>query len=988
MRLLGGVELARVDGRNDAEAESLLRGLARQPKRLALLSYLALAPEGMPRRRDTLLALFWPELDDARARAALRQLIHHLRRALGTNSVVSFGDDELALADDVWCDVRAFQEHARAGRAAEALELYRGELLQGFFASGVAAEFEQWLDEERARLRTLAADAAWNVAESRRIAHDATGALHWGRRALTVSPDDETAVRRFIVLCDRVGDRAAALRAYDEFTARLARDFEVAPSAETQALMSTVRERNAVYPSGEWLAEVRPSRDTSAAPPSPQPEIVENDRVRPLSRARLALPAAAVLLLAGAAWGSWRLRAHDDGPVVVVGAVTDYDGDSASIVRPLRDMLATNLARVPGLHVVSSARVYELAAGLRHDDGVGRPAAEPERMVLTRAARAARADEAIDGSLYRRSDGTLRLDLRRIDLATGALRGAYEVSGVDVFALVDRATAELASGLARAAPESLHVADASTRSLVAYRFYQEGLRAYYQNDLVSSLRLFSGAVDEDSSFAMAEYYLAQTQHSLGLPMLRTLTRALHAAEPLPDRDRLLVKGLWAAETNDPTLLPVAETLAVRYPSEPDAMYLHGLALAAAGDFNGSARAMLRVVSLDSGMTSVSDERAVPRGDPARCRSCEALQTAVFEYIQADSIPAAARLARQWLRWQPRSASAWLTFGMMAGLQAKTDSALAAYRQSASLSHTRDVQLGFLVTAYLQAARFAECDSLLAEATHVSDPRTRAEALWYLAIDYRTQGRLKEAWSVGRELQSLADAGKDSVVDGAAYTARITRAQLLLERGLPRASAVLFDSLVPPWRPGADSAPGRTARARAWQLAHAISAYAAAHDTSAIVRRLPLVDEAGRASSYGRDDLLIHYARGLLFTARGQLDSSASELRRALYSPTNGYTRAHYELGRILLALHRPREAATVLAPALRGAVEASAYYLSITELHDLLARAYEEGGQRDSAAAHYRWVARAWSRGDVPFRVRAEAAGRRARELVAGASGF
>ena len=47
--------------------------VVRSPKRLALLSYLAIAaPRGF-HRRDTLLGLLWPESDETHARASLRQ---------------------------------------------------------------------------------------------------------------------------------------------------------------------------------------------------------------------------------------------------------------------------------------------------------------------------------------------------------------------------------------------------------------------------------------------------------------------------------------------------------------------------------------------------------------------------------------------------------------------------------------------------------------------------------------------------------------------------------------------------------------------------------------------------------------------------------------------------------------------------------------------------------------------------------------------------
>lgn len=126
---LGALELTSADS-------SAVGSVLAQPRRAALLCYLALAsPRGF-HRRDTLFALFWPEDDAEHARHALRQSVYFLRRALGGKTIVSRGDNELALApDQLDCDVWAFEAALDQGRPADALALYRGQLLAGFHIS-------------------------------------------------------------------------------------------------------------------------------------------------------------------------------------------------------------------------------------------------------------------------------------------------------------------------------------------------------------------------------------------------------------------------------------------------------------------------------------------------------------------------------------------------------------------------------------------------------------------------------------------------------------------------------------------------------------------------------------------------------------------------------------------------------------------------------------------------------------------------------------
>ncbi|HEX4634427.1 MAG TPA: hypothetical protein VH163_11355 [Gemmatimonadales bacterium] len=146
LRILGGVELTSTDGHSADQ-------VAAQSKRFALLVYLALAQPRGWHRRDTVLALFWPELDQARARHALRQALHFLRKTLGKDVVRTRGSEDIAIGAELWCDAVAFED---GGPGADKAALYRGELLPGFFIRDAAPEWDHWLDERRDALRRRA----------------------------------------------------------------------------------------------------------------------------------------------------------------------------------------------------------------------------------------------------------------------------------------------------------------------------------------------------------------------------------------------------------------------------------------------------------------------------------------------------------------------------------------------------------------------------------------------------------------------------------------------------------------------------------------------------------------------------------------------------------------------------------------------------------------------------------------------------------------
>src|SRR6266568_3073420 len=141
LQMLGSLDL--LDAGRD------ISPVLRRPKSLALLAYLAAArPRGF-HRRDTLLALFWPDLDQAHARNALRQTVHSLRHELGGHVLIGRGEEELGVdSARLWCDVAQFDAHLDGHDLKAAVALYRGELLHGFHVSG-ANEFEAWQDQER-----------------------------------------------------------------------------------------------------------------------------------------------------------------------------------------------------------------------------------------------------------------------------------------------------------------------------------------------------------------------------------------------------------------------------------------------------------------------------------------------------------------------------------------------------------------------------------------------------------------------------------------------------------------------------------------------------------------------------------------------------------------------------------------------------------------------------------------------------------------------
>src|SRR5688572_10364079 len=255
LRVLGVVDFRRDDG-------SSIDAVLRQPKRMALLTYLAASCGGAPRRRDLIVSMFWPEADDRHARDSLSAALSFLRRNLGSGAIATRGEEEIGCdLRHVVADVAEFLHAVQEQRDEDALSLYGGDLLPGFHAQD-APGFEEWLERERARLRALASASAARLVEHAAAAGMLETAATYARRAAELAPDDEKLWRRRISLEAAAGNRAAALRTYEEFAARLAAEYDATPSPETAALVAAIR--NHRTPSREPAAVENAPDDTTA----------------------------------------------------------------------------------------------------------------------------------------------------------------------------------------------------------------------------------------------------------------------------------------------------------------------------------------------------------------------------------------------------------------------------------------------------------------------------------------------------------------------------------------------------------------------------------------------------------------------------------------------------------------------------------------------------------------------------------------------------
>jgi predicted ATPase/DNA-binding SARP family transcriptional activator/predicted negative regulator of RcsB-dependent stress response len=231
-------------------------------KSLALLAYLAVI--GVPKSRDELATLFYPQNDQSTARTNLRRDLFELKSSLD-DSILSIESEQVSLisSEQEWVDVNEFlsmvntvrQHHPSeqgdrhdslctecSKRLTQAIELYSADFMSGFSVVG-SRQFEDWQFFQSETLRQVLSDILQQLIRWHSERGEFERAITYGRRWLALDPSHEPAHRQLMSLYARSGQQAAALRQYQECTERLQNELGVEPDAETSALYEAIRTR-------------------------------------------------------------------------------------------------------------------------------------------------------------------------------------------------------------------------------------------------------------------------------------------------------------------------------------------------------------------------------------------------------------------------------------------------------------------------------------------------------------------------------------------------------------------------------------------------------------------------------------------------------------------------------------------------------------------------------------------------------------------------
>ena len=223
-------------------------------KSLALLTYLTI--ERGKHQRDILSNLFWPDYEQSKAFANLRNALLGIQKSIGENWIVadreSIGINETA---DIWLDTIQFKSllekstsepdvSLRVSLLADATKLYRNHFLTGFSLKD-AYPFNEWAYAEAEDLRLKLANGLTMISEDYCSMNEAGKAIPYARRLITLDPLNETSHCLLMDVYLQAGQHSEALKQYQTLEQTLRKELNLDPQPETRELYKKIRKGEA-----------------------------------------------------------------------------------------------------------------------------------------------------------------------------------------------------------------------------------------------------------------------------------------------------------------------------------------------------------------------------------------------------------------------------------------------------------------------------------------------------------------------------------------------------------------------------------------------------------------------------------------------------------------------------------------------------------------------------------------------------------------------
>jgi serine/threonine protein kinase/Tfp pilus assembly protein PilF len=241
----------------------------------------------------------------------------------------------------------------------------------------------------------------------------------------------------------------------------------------------------------------------------------------------------------------------------------------------IKTLLITDLSESRYVSVVSNQRMYDILK-LMGKEGV----MKVDRSVASEVATRAKSRWMLLGNILM-VEPRIVITTQLVDVKSGRVEASQRVTGgvgQDVFPLVDRLAVEIRNDLALPAAAAQEpdrpVADVTTHSREAYRYYIEGCDYYYKYYKPEAIKSFRKAIEHDPTFAMAYYMLSSSYDATGGAAFKEkkeiFANAVKYSDKVSVKEKHLIDSLAASFSGKYTkAILILEKLLERFPDDKE-----------------------------------------------------------------------------------------------------------------------------------------------------------------------------------------------------------------------------------------------------------------------------------------------------------------------------------------------------------------------------------------------------------------------------------
>lgn len=247
--------------------------------------------------------------------------------------------------------------------------------------------------------------------------------------------------------------------------------------------------------------------------------------------------------------------------------------------RGLTEMLITDLSQFRYLDVVGEDDLETIMRrmGITEERSL-------DASLAVAVAKEARVESVLMGSFVRVGD-KIRVDAQLLDARTGSLlkTDRVECRGLEeIFPMVDELTRRLRDGLRLTLKDVVEfdkdIADATTSSVEAYRYFAEGQRKFDMIFYEEAVENFEKAVEIDPNFATAYARLALSYSGMGRreQALQAIEKAVGLVDRVTEREKLNILAFDASYKGDTRgIIETYEQMVHLFPKDKEARFRLG-----------------------------------------------------------------------------------------------------------------------------------------------------------------------------------------------------------------------------------------------------------------------------------------------------------------------------------------------------------------------------------------------------------------------------